>query len=141
MNDMWRGPPIYSYKLRDEKLQKKAYLCLAQHGLDDTTFALTISISMVGHVMNGAHIATHSFLSALTSSHIFFRSAPLGFLLFAPFPFPDRMASVSSSSFLTSFANAACRNGQPRSGQLNCHRGTSSVLEAWTSNVELRIFS
>lgn len=50
----------------------------------------------------------HSFLKALTSSHIFFRSRPLGDFPF-PLPFPDNVAIVASSSALTSFASAACQ--------------------------------
>ena len=54
-----------------------------------------------------ATLATYSLRRALTSSHIFFRSAPLGPLPLTPLPFPERIPSVVSSSFFTSLARAA----------------------------------
>ncbi len=50
---------------------------------------------------------THSLRRALTSFHNFFRSIPLGTFPFAPFPLPERIPSVVSSSSLTSRARAA----------------------------------
>lgn len=50
---------------------------------------------------------TYSLRRALTSSHIFFRSDPLGPLPLTPLPFPDRIPSAASNSFFTSLARAA----------------------------------
>jgi hypothetical protein len=59
----------------------------------------------------------YSFLNALTSSHIFFRSKPRGDFPFAPFPFPDSIPRAVSSSVFTSFASAALR-GSPLIGHV-----------------------
>jgi len=84
----------------------------------------------------------YSFLSALTSSHIFFLSRPLGDLPFPPLPLPANTASVASSSIFTSFARAAWI--LPKH-QISAHNErppppfeklTWSVLPALASNVE-----
>jgi len=53
---------------------------------------------------------THSLRNALTSSHSFLRSGPLGAFPLLPLPFPDKRFNVASSSFLASFARAASGN-------------------------------
>ena len=56
----------------------------------------------------------YSLRRALTSSHNFLRSVPLGPFPFTPFPFPDRIPSVVSNSFFTSFAKFAWRTRQDK---------------------------
>jgi len=54
--------------------------------------------------------SAYSFRRALTSSHIFRRSAPLGAFPLAPLPFPDSVSRVASSSCFTSLTSAACHS-------------------------------
>ena len=66
---------------------------------------LTTDISQDSEGDAGA--GAHSFLRALTSSHSFLLSIPRGGFPFPFLPFPESNPSVSSNSFLTSFAKAA----------------------------------
>lgn len=84
----------------------KHNLRLTQDALDYAT--LTLSVSRQGQLdTNASGNRTYSFRNALTSSHIFFLSRPLGALPFAPLPLPESTLRAASSSLLTSLAKAA----------------------------------
>ena len=113
-------------------------LRIPQDTFNDPSFTLTVPVSIVISGKSSMWTAiTYSFLNALTSSHIFFRSVPRGDFPFTPFPFPESIPRAVSSSAFTSFASAALRNPLTRRhSRVNRLSLTSSDLPAFISNVE-----
>ena len=85
---------------------KVAHLRFSKHRLYNSAFPSPVPSMQSVKAEIPWKQKSYSFLNARTSSHIFLRSRPRGFLAF-PFPFPERASNAASISALTSFARAA----------------------------------